>query len=733
MLLEVNLTKIAGLIARAVDTVLGSSNDFLRYQCILTSSCNVGGISEVSNKLIEFQVGKVDTSGGIVLKDREHASVRCEVVMTEELQKEVQSYANRENALSGHFGVFDHAGTIALLARAVAKYRFEGKLTVEDLLGGAEYSYEALRAQTRQVAASGYATVLPAGADEFGRPSVSAAIVAAVSGLGGTVYSHIVGVNADTNRARVPEASDEALALGCYDALNILAKQYDACGAGELFAWAHTIGMVQGGTVVGGTDEGGIVRDILRSVRFNIPYGPICINIQTPCPLPDPRVANGFVKYVDSILLQCAGAVAICDPLVMLDGQMYPTTLTSGYEATAKEKEVEADRLANDPTADTNVGTDGDALSLMKKLQTSFPSFLTLYSKALGRIYGLQGGGSKVVMSGSSALMSNLGKVKRHLKYKVVNPYFWIEPTGSTRFEAGDFPATIEGYGRLADVDNDGDVPAFRGVEEVADNGFSAAYKIHWRSARRHGMLQHLTAHKDDGLANFKMRQVNSHKVTGLGVGAAGRERETLGDKLANSRGLEEYLWRRGTSSVIGPAEILTPGARVGMVVNYRSVDVADGLKIDSLHAPTPSEMKQSVGFSVTGLQCVGVKKGGPGPTVKAMRQRDVAARALDRARLNESRLVDIDLLMPVSTQDEDFDDDLPGSDEGGARSVIVRTEPAPPEGAGETVGQEIKPSAMHGASVGPRTGNTGATKTERAMTNPVGSPTSAGLAPVGT
>lgn len=674
----------------------------MRYGCTLTSSCNVGGIAEVSNKFIEFQIGKVDTSSGIVLEDKAHAAVRCEVVLTDGLLEETRAYANKDNALSGDFGVFDHSGTIALLARAIAKYRFEGTLEMDDLLGKETFSYEALRAQTRQVAASGHATVLPAGADSFSSPNVSAALVGAVSGLGGTVYSHLVGVNADTNTARIPSCSGRELALGCYDALNILAKQYDACGAGEIFAWAHTVGLMQGGTVVSGTDEGGIMRDIFRSVRFGVPYGPICVKIDAVSPLPTPRVKNGFAKYVDGTLLQCAGAVAICDPLVMFEGEAYVTTLTSSYKMTDAEKEkYEADLLANEKM-DPNEGVDGDAISLMSKLQMSFPSFMALYSKALSRIYGLEGGSNTVVQSALSALMSNVGKVKRHLRYKTVNPYFWIEPTGSTRFDVSGFPVTSAGIGRLASIDSEGTRPAFHGIEEQGDNGFSAAYKVKWGCARKHGMLQHLTAHAQDGLTNIKLRQVNSHKVCGIGVGAAGRERESLEKKLENSRGLEEYLWRRGTSSVIGPNEIVTPGARVGMVINYRKLGDGTSLKVDALHAPTPAEMTQAVTFSVSGLQAIGVKKDGPGPTVKAMRQRDIASRALDNARYAESRLVDLDLLMPISTQDEDFDEEKE-EQTGGSAVEIANPETAEEKVGSDIAGEVLMPTATHGTNTAPR------------------------------
>lgn len=727
MLLDINLTKIAGLIARAVDTTLTNNNEFLRYNSILTSRCSVGGIAEVSNKLIEFQVGMVDTTGGILQTDPNHCAVMCDVVLPDSLRDEVRVYANKDNALSGDFHSFDHSATIALLARAIAKYRFTGSLVIDDLTGGKDLAYEALRAQTRQVAAMGNATVLPAGADSMGSPNVTAALVGAISGLDGTVYSHVVGVNAETNCAKIPVSENEELALGCYDALNILAMQYDACGAGEVFAWAHTVGLMQGATVVSGTDEGGVLRDIMRTVRFGVPYGPISININSPAPLPSPRVANGFTKYVDGTVLQCAGAVAICDPLVMVDGDMYATTLASSYEYSNVEALHEANRLT-DADEDPNEGRDGDALSLIKKMQNSFPSFMALYSKALGRIYGLQGGSSTVVKSGVATIGSMIGRTNRHLKYKVVNPYFWIEPTGSTRFDVSDFPVTREGIGRLAAFGENGTRPAFCDVTEVGDNGFSTAYKIKWKCARRHGMLQHLTAHQEDGLAHIMPRQVNSNKITGLGVGANGREDESLTEKLNQGRGMDEYLWRRGTSSVIGPAEVMTPGAKMGLVVQYRDVS-GGGLRVTSLHSPTPQEMTQSVVFEVSGLAAVNVTVRGPGPTVRSRRQRDLAARALDSARNVEKRLVDLDILMPISTNDEDFDDDKPA--EGGEMETkrVVVVPPTVSEGGKEVVdGAKLKTSTSHGTVTAPNI------KTGRAQTPTTPAAATGGaVLPVGT
>jgi hypothetical protein len=248
------------------------------------------------------------------------------------------------------------------------------------------------------------------------------------------------------------------------------------------------------------------------------------------------------------------------------------------------------------------------------------------------------------------------GRALRHLKYKVVSPFFFIEPTCSTRFDTSGFPMQQQGYGRLGSVDEDGKMPALRDYECVGKSAVCTGYKVAFRGARRHGVLHHLTANPKNGLSHIKVRQVSANKVCGLGAGMDGRRNESLSDKLLNNRGLDEYLWRRGTSSVICPGELNVVDGHMAIMVQERTVDM-DTLACEMLHAPSEKDLAGEVTFEIHALNFLCVKKTS-GETKLSRRQRVTAAKALDLARrVDQSPYVDFDVLLPLSTDAMDVDD----------------------------------------------------------------------------
>nr|WAK73622.1 capsid protein [Phytophthora palustris toti-like virus 9] len=686
--METSVTKTTGLVSAAVPGTISSDTELHRYRAVLTSSAQINGKVDVSARSILYNIGRKGGPGS-GLEDRTNVGVAIDasVRVSEVVRGNLETIARKYNALSGPWERCDFASLVAVLAAGVAHFRAHNQLTQEQLACGREMRYASVVAARRSISADGCNVFVPSSADTSMAPATIAALVAATTGAGGVLVSDLVGVNANTNAAVVPTARDADLAAGCCDALSLIAANYAAHNAGEVFMYALTVGLHRSVTLHSHTDEGGIMRDLLRACSFAPPRGGILTSIPVFTGLPDPLAGEGgFTKYVDSLVIQTAGCVALADPMCTIDGKKYPTILASTLGLGSDEP------------------TDDDARANLAEMVRSVGDFIPLYSKLLGRIISLSGGTEVVTRHFVATVTNMVGHAYAHLKHKVVAPFMWVEPTGSTRVEVNDYAMQQEGFGRLCSVDGEVAVPAFRGAHLIGENGLVSGWRIDWRGARRHGMLQHLMCHKLDGLSNLIPRQVDSSATTLLGVGAAGRRDESLTHKLINQRGLDEYLWGRGHSSVIAPAEFINLSSSIGLAVKH-GFTATNGLSIETSHAPSTSEFSQDVVFSVTALAPVGTFKAG-GPDKRVDRERRVANRALLAARLRGGIANDIDAMLPIKDGAPEIGERFEDSNEM-SEITVAGTEMAssaiPSTPVGVSDGAKLEVAAVHGSQSAPR------------------------------
>ncbi|BAU79503.1 coat protein [Diatom colony associated dsRNA virus 10] len=650
---------ITGLISNTIDTVDdGMERHVARYRSVLTTQAKIAGINEPSAKSTIYNVNCTPASQGINLVTDMSIGARSTlaVELQEAIKSEIRNEANNANALRGGWDYVELAGVVAVLGSGLAYYRFHKKLTQEVLSGGTELKLESARSTTRPISPRDGAVFLGEYSDRQASPCVIAAMVGAVSGAGGTLFTKDVAVNPANNAKVIPDASGKALATGCYDALVLLAKNYNANGAGAVFAFALIVGLHRVGTVEGHTDEGGFMRELLRRVQFPAPYGAVSLGPGEFSGLPDPtRGVGGFDRLVDSLLLQSAGLVADCDPLVESFGNLYPTTLVSEYEWSNGEKQAYAGLPAERKAR--ILGMDGDALECASQLRSNFREFSTAYVSQLPRMFGTGGCERIVSLALEGEFMYSRGHVFRHLKMKTANPYYWIEPTGVVRLDTSHLPAVREGYGTLCRVNEPTERPAFDGITKVGEAAHYGAYEVEWVSARKHAMLQHLTLNKDDGLAHIKIRRVPKDRLTGLGVGAIGRRDESLENKIEHERGAEEYLWGRGHSAMIAPGELNLVRGKIGFIVERYSEHPTDRRRITVNHAPLEDEMDQKVTFSVLPLMALGWgDKGNEGVARRV--ERDKANDALSACRDRSMPYFNVSLLMPKGlASDGDLDE----------------------------------------------------------------------------
>jgi hypothetical protein len=410
----------------------------------------------------------------------------------------------------------------------------------------------------------------------------------------------------------------------------------EAQEAGALFSFAVTVGVHRIMTVHGHTDEGGFMRDVLRSVNFGDSYGGLVMSVEpyTGIPLPHGGL-SGFVKVIDAIAFTTAGAVAMADPLTEVDGRLYPTILDTFREGGPVD---------GSPTDNL------DAQLHIRTIAGSCTQFSQNYVSTLARVFCNSGGERLAKLVLNDTFNSIVGESFAHLKYRVVAPFFWIEPTGSVHLTNGDSEAAKNGYAQLCTPYQSGQLPAFSGAVKVGESAVASGYLVDWVTARKHGMLHHLCVHKLDGLANVVIRQIDGNATTLCGRGPEDAPYLHVNERVGRKMDVGSYLWGRGHSSVIAPAEVTYIGKKVGLVFKHSHV-INDGLLMETTHFPRPEEIDQLVTFSVTRMGYQGeVKKGAPDRMV--CRERKAANVALHAARLQTTVIKHLDAFMPMLAVD---------------------------------------------------------------------------------
>jgi len=574
---------------------LADKKIFRRYAGQLTTSSVVGGSPESDPKAILYEVGRrfSDNSVFNVETDAEKNTqqvVKTSVIMSQELVNFNKKFTN----YTGKHDFMDLSAVAFTLAVAIAKYSYTGVLSCEEIRAGQPVLVRAVHTRADPVQAADGAIFMPRSAAVDSSFGAFAAIAAAANAWGATIYTDILEV--DGNNAPVlAQPQNQDLALGCVYGLRILLSQYDACESGPDMAFAVTKGVHHALSVVAHTDEGGYVRDVLRTRSFNRPFGAIFtseVKDFVGLPMPQLEIRSSFRAFIDSIAIGSAAIVAVAAPLTQVDGRTYPCVYTSRRTALVESGgNVEC--------------TVDDVLDIAGQIAATCGNFSQNYISALGTLFNVTGKGDQAIsmltacFTTASSMMSNsvrlrraTGKsgitpdsVNRHLSSVSVAPWFWIEPTTIVRSHFDRFDAVAAGYAQLSTPGEKTEYPMFESVASLDDRGSYLNLAHSWRTARTNALIVHLNNHLLDGLSALTPKQFLKDKVCLPGGTDTIEHKRTAGDDVAS------YLWGRGQSPLPAPAEFMYLGSLMGSMVRRTYIDDYRDMQVRSVHFPNYDEI----------------------------------------------------------------------------------------------------------------------------------------------
>jgi hypothetical protein len=553
---------------------IDSNNLFRKYRVDCLTSLKLRGNTDTDNKVSTYYIGRHGAAE--VGMERTRADIKTidmSVRVGDYTATDFNGNARRYANFSGDFCSMDLAAVVERLAKGIAYYSVHGKLTPVILRGGGSVSMVAINATTAPVTASTNHVWVPRCADDITAPNTFCALVNAVSGSGSTVVTDLVGVD-NHNNVEVPVAEDYDLAEGCYHALRLLGGNYEDAWSGDIFAYAVTRGVHAIVSVAGHTDEGAYMRTVLRAGSFGPSYGGIDTRKRTYIGLPR-AMSSGSAQYnafVDSIALCTAAAAAASDPLVEVDGRLFPTVHSvTGLPVSEGGSKVGVVRNA--------------ARQLANEIANASGTFCDNYCDALRRVMTIEHNSGLAALHLQSSFCIAAGENDRHLEMNVVAPYYWIEPTGLCDLPAERFRAVSEGYAQLGvtgDTTTWPTLPKARGGS--ASGGINCA-TFEWRSARTVGLVLHHHMHRQDGLGSAVFRQVDADHF-----GLIGHEGENVRTRMTRNRPISDWLWTRRHSAWPAPAEAIYTKGWVGAAFKETSTNM-DTYETTFYHLPTLPEL----------------------------------------------------------------------------------------------------------------------------------------------
>jgi len=620
-------TPLSGVLM-SMDKMEMSEKKFRRYAGSMRTTTMMKGVNDTSTKSVIYEVGqavkkKVDYLKRVVGEEFvDQMNVNVSGVISEELT----SLHKKHSVFSGLFRTMDFSSVLMQLTRGVAFYAEHGTLTCNDLRGGAVAQIVAFNTTSDPISASAGSVFIPKQASMDLYPGAFYALAACANFSGSVVYTDIVAVDGN-NSPIMNEPSGSSLAMACVGGARIIMSMYEASNAGGVAAYSITVGAHKSVTVVGHTDEGGYMRDVLRRRNFGPSRGGIyCQLAETYIGLPVPSISSNasFSNYVDQIALMTAGAVALCDPLVKMEGKYYPTTVTTEREALGEDATPEMKKAASNKVIKSNASS----------IAITADQFSSTYVSELCKIFSVkEGEPMRAAVLSINARMGDMVKSgSRHLDYEVVCPFFWIEPTSLFNYRPNTL-AQQEGYGCLGIVDEQSQLSSFRGrsahVHSAA--GSCTMFSVNWASARQSMLFVHLNGHSQNGLSRFVPAQLFYDNVCNKGGTSSTAEAVTAKESV------DKWLWVRGQSKIIAPAEMLYVGSRIGFYMGDSEIDPMTG-EVTEQHVPFAEELNGTVmtwAFRPRGLG----SNDSNHEERKYKRTRSQATQALHNARLRGTQL----------------------------------------------------------------------------------------------
>jgi len=517
------------------------------------------GIVDINSTEIMYEIGRANNSAVQALRQHDSQSIGVDAsyITNSVLAEDFIGYSKKYSNFNATFRDSNLAGIAERLAKGLAAASLYDDVTSETLRGGADLSVNALATYDGPVNSMVSTVFIPRLVTGSLGGDVFTVLANAVAGEGGSIATDIVEVDAATRRPILPYIDDEDLPNAVVAALRIVGANMQACGQGPLFALAVVRGIHKVVSVVGHTDEGGIMRDVMRCGHFSIPFGGIHYGLPTYGGLPELSMVDDrhIAGYVDAIAMVSAALVAHCDPGVSINGEWFPTTYTGEHRV--------------DSTARAGVHKEGaDDMRSRNKAQllSDLPLFFDLYCKGLGTVFGISGDASLAVTFASTASLG-LPNNSRHLRLASINPFFWVEPTGLLPPSIVLSDAEDNGSGSLCGKGCSETRGAWEDIE-VVDNADTtvSSHNIAFKNARNCWMVLHLNNNPRDGLGNIKFMQLDSSAIVHPGPCAEAAE---VRDRLEGTLPISSYLWRRGQSPICAPGELINIAGSAGIQARH--------------------------------------------------------------------------------------------------------------------------------------------------------------------
>lgn len=566
---------LAGIVNRTGQFEPLAEGRFRRYASSFNTTTFMNNGYDSSDKGIVYEVGSRFKTAKIndcfnILRDpnlRSPQIMDCSGLLSVEITSRFKKYTN----FTAPWDRCDLSAIAFTLAVALAKFSLTGTLTVNEMLDGQMIRINSITTAIQPITASENGVFIPRLVDNVGFKSTFCALVVAANANEATVYTDNLETDGN-NAVLLTTYSDQVLALGCYKGLNALLSMYENMSAGNVIGYAITKGIHHVLTLVGHTDEGGLLRDIFRRRSFAVPFGGIYNWNETIHPgLPMPRIGNlnSFVCLVDSILLGSSALVALCDPLVKYEDKFFPTIFTSCQSL-----------MSDDPAPELNDVTLDELKTNMGNLGSHFTQFSLIYGQCIGDLFHSKSDDKNVALFMErqcddlvSAILScdTLAKAEalcRHAKPKILAPYYFIEPTSifRTGFCSNNL-AVIHGFGYLVGINDKIRRQAFEKFTVKEYNTGTYIVSAQLRSVRTSALLLHLQSHKKDGLAFIKPIQFAAGKLVSTGV---------IDEPITRVRGRRDiagYMWGRGQSCIMAPSECMYTGSTITSLITHSTFD----------------------------------------------------------------------------------------------------------------------------------------------------------------
>nr|AYD61664.1 putative coat protein [Blechomonas wendygibsoni Leishmaniavirus-like RNA virus 1] len=392
----------------------------------------------------------------------------------------------------------------------------------------------------------------------------------------------------------VRDGSVAAWARDLHNTIFYLLSLMDVCGAGDMAALALTSGLHSVYTVVGHSDEGGLMRDILRGIAFTPSYGIVpavpdkhfChFNV---CLMHEPSW-DAVSSIWDYVAVATAGLVHISDPCMNINGDSYPTIVT------AKGEGAKCSNL------------------LLSRLIDVAPTFFSLYIKNLSVFFATDDRG--ICGADDAMLTSLLGvlddqRQQNHLpEGNVIAPWYWVESSGLfsdlTGFES---PSTVCGLGPQAIYGATLELHATENAQFIESQGIYDIYTVPWTTARRNPIFTLLNCRKGDGIANidFTLNPRQDWLLEGQPSRRCcpdpkhGTLGSPCGHQTANRDSLDEYLWGRVSCHLLHPAELTSFN---NILIRLKAWVVDEDGDVFTTNMPTREVMEGTVTVKMQGIK----------------------------------------------------------------------------------------------------------------------------------